>query len=278
MKKQTMIISCVLVGMLGLGAYCRYYNAGIKSEGDEKGKSQISYPLAVNTAGSLVQPQSSQQQEPPPPLPPPPTSETPMVRQLPPKPPHTLTGMTSEVVKEIEQFLPDGAHLFAYPVSNANVAVAMLQADLDSDGKEEFIVVYTEQKSLSKERVPLTLGILENKGKILKLRASIELVGSLFFNTHVEGIGVPFAVLDVIGDHHPEILVVSGEGASVGGWLQLFAFDGNSIKEITHFGGHFFSVRRKGNGTPVRITARWNGEKTSRMYEWNGQAFEQVSK
>ena len=84
---------------------------------------------------------------------------------------------------------------------------------------------------------------------------------------------VPFAIRDVTGDGRPEMIVTSGLGASLGGALQIYSFDGSSLREIGTADGHILDLDTKGPGQPSEITAHSRYETTPRIYRWNGQQF-----
>ncbi|MFP5264998.1 MAG: FG-GAP repeat domain-containing protein, partial [Blastocatellia bacterium] len=233
--------------------------------------------LAASPGGrGLGSPDAKQQDVPPPP---PPFPGTPPVREARPEPLRSLIGATEEDLREVERYLPEGAKVYTYPVSESSLAAAIMTADLDGDGKDDTVVVYSERNPKPEEgSLPLIMSVLAQNGKMLRVRSSTLLLGEIFFNPRIEGIGGPIAIQDVTGDGRPEIIVVSGGGASVGGALQAFSFNGVTLLEVAHIGGHFFKVRSRGVSKASLITARWNGEKEARTYEWSGEAFEQVGR
>jgi hypothetical protein len=98
----------------------------------------------------------------------------------------------------------------------------------------------------------------------------------VLFDVNVDSIVSPLAVRDITGDSYPEILVASGVGASVGGYLQIFTIEGSAIRQLTRIGGHFFNVRSGNKNRSTMISARWKDEETTKLYKWNGQKFEEV--
>lgn len=78
--------------------------------------------------------------------------------------------------------------------------------------------------------------------------------------------------------HSPEIVVLPATGASIGGWLEVYSLQGSTLRKIARIGGHFFELRTKDARKPGLITARWNGERETRTYEWNGREFEETGK
>jgi hypothetical protein len=128
--------------------------------------------------------------------------------------------------------------------------------------------------------LPLTLAVLASDGdeKRLMLRASVPLAGQVFFNPRSKGVGAPLAVKSVTGNSHPQIIVLSGMGASIGGALQVFSYNGSALTEITTIGGHFFRVEGTGGGRPAVITARGRDDNQFRVYELRGDKFEETAR
>jgi len=150
---------------------------------------------------------------------------------------------------------------------------------LDGDGKAETIVVYNDRKPTAEEgSLPLTLSVLVRYKRDLAVRSSVRLSGDVFFSPRIKGLGPPFEVRDVTGDDRPEIIVVSGAGASLGGALQVLSFEGSSLHELARIGGHFFQVRSGGKGKPSIITARSRYETAKRTYHWTGKRFDEAEK
>ncbi|MEK6407963.1 MAG: hypothetical protein AABN34_13460, partial [Acidobacteriota bacterium] len=266
---------------LALAAYIPYRHAYTGSEEPASPKLEaLSANLLVNGAEQILQ---AQQQEPPPPTPPPPPPPpvfpgTAPMRHSRPEVPRALTGTTEEDLKGFEKYLPEGAHVYTFPVGEASLAAAVITADLDGDGRDETILVHNERKPTPEEgSLPLTLSVLVGEGNRLKLRASTDLLGGVLFEVSINGFRTHLAVHDVTGDGRPEIIVVPATGASVGGWLRVLSFDGSTLHELARIGGHFFRVRSKGAGKPALITGRWNGEKGTRSYEWNDRVFEETA-
>lgn len=234
----------------------------------------------ISSLNAQLQTPGSQQESKVPPVPPPPPPPSPAD---PPfvghrhDPARALIGTTEETIKQVEEYLPASAQIYTYPIDEGHLAAALISADLDGDGTAEAVVVYTERRPTAQEgSLPLTLSVLTRSGNRLNARASTHLDGEIFFSPRIEGIGPPLSVLDVTGDKRPEIIVVSGAGASLGGALQVFSLDSTTLREIANIGGHLFKVRSRGIGKPSTITARSNGEKEIRAFEWDGQVFEQV--
>ncbi len=185
--------------------------------------------------------------------------------------------MTSEDLRQIEKYLPEGAQIYTYSVGKSNLAAAIVSADIDGDGKDETVVVYNERAPTPQEgTLPLTLSILTRRGKTLDVKASLKFSGGVLFDISIDGAHSHLAVRDVTGDNRPEILVAPGTGASIGGWLEILSLSGAMLRELTRIDGHFFNVQSRGVGKPSRIIVRSNGEKDRRIFVWNGLTFEQV--
>jgi hypothetical protein len=87
---------------------------------------------------------------------------------------------------------------------------------------------------------------------------------------------VPFAILDVTGDGRNEIVVTSGVGASLGGALQVYSFEGTSLHRIAFAEGHTLHLKNTRPGRPSEITAQSRYEDKPRVYRWNEQIFLQT--
>jgi hypothetical protein len=235
-------------------------------------------------SGTIGQDQSSPQPiyPPPPPTPPPPPPfpGTPTAPPLAPEPERSLSDAAKEYVTWVERYLPPGSQVYTYPV-DTRLEAAVINADLDGDGVPETVVVYTARKPTAEEgSLPLMLGVLASDGdkKALRLQASAHLAGDYFVVPRIEGLGGPFAIRTVTGKSRPEVVVVSGVGASVGGNLQIFSYDRSGLTEVSRIGGHFFRVRSSGKGKPAVITARWKDDEDSRVYELKGDKFQETTR
>jgi hypothetical protein len=187
--------------------------------------------------------------------------------------------MSREDLKDFERYLPEGAQVYTFPVGETGLQAAIISADLDGDGRDETVLVYNERTPTPQEgSLPLTLSVLASEGNTLKVRASTHLLGGVLFDVSINGLRTHLAVRDVTGDGRPEIIVVPATGASVGGWLEVYSFEGSSLRELTRIGGHFFAVRAEGPGIPSVIEARWKDEDEVRVYRWNGVEFEEKAK
>jgi hypothetical protein len=280
MKRLSLATPIIIVCVVLVAAYVRYHDRATVSEEPAKLISQAPSSNRLPAGADEPTPQvpNAKQQEPPPP-PPPPFPGTPPVREPPPEPPRTLIGVSSEDLSEIGKYLPAGAKIYTYPVGRSNRAAAIISTDVDGDGKDEIVVVYNERVPTPEEgTLPLTLSILVRQRNALVVRASLNMNGGVLFDMNVEGSRTYLSVRDVTGDNRAEILVAPGTGASVGGWLEDLSLNGSTLHEIANIGGHFFRVRSRGISKPSTITARSNGEKETRIFEWDGQVFEQVTR
>jgi hypothetical protein len=164
---------------------------------------------------------------------------------------------------------------------DTRLEAAVISADLDGDGVPETVVVFNTRKPTAEEgSLPLMLGVLasDEEKKTLRLQASAHLEGGVFLNPRIEGLGGPFAVRSVTGKNRPEIIILSGVGASIGGALQVFSYDRSGLTEVARIGGHFFRVRSSGKGQPAVIMARSRYEEESRVYEFKGDRFQETAR
>jgi len=202
------------------------------------------------------------------PLPPPPVGPTAKIQ---PEPTRTLVGATRDQLKQVEQYLPEGARVVTYPVSEIEERPAFASADLIGDGRNEIVVVYRAPgPPPDGGGQPLFLGVLRADGEHLTLSSSTGLYGGLIYIGLGDKHTVPFAIRDVTGDGRPEIIVTSGVGASLGGAIQLYSFNGSSLQQLAFANGHVLRLYDK------EITAQSRYEDKPRVYRWNGQTFKQV--
>lgn len=222
----------------------------------------------------LAAPLSRQQKESSTPPPPPrPGGE---LRAKPsPEPQRALLGTTTKQLEQVERQLPAGSKIATYAISETAQGAALASSDLSGDGNTETIVVY---HSPGTDPIgggqPLFLGVLSLRENKLVLGSTAPLHGGLIYTSFHDKQAVPFAIRDVTGDRRPEIIVTSGVGASLGGWLQIYAFDGSSLREIGSANGHVLDLNINGRGKPSEITAQSRYETKPRIYRWNGRQFE----
>ncbi len=209
--------------------------------------------------------------------PPPPATTSAPTYQSPPEPPLKLLGASSEKLRGIEQYLPEGARIATYHVSESEQRAALASADLVGDGHIETVVIYKAPVPEAEGGdSPLFLGVLAHEGNKLTLRSSVRLSGIQVYSSIYDKHAVPLAIRDVTGDGRPEIIVTSGVGASLGGMLQVYSFDGSSLHQVADIPGHTLRVYYGGAGRPGKITAQGRYEEGARVYRWSGQKFEQA--
>ena len=184
-----------------------------------------------------------------------------------------MVGATPEQLKEIEASLPKDSRIYLTPIDKDRLAPALVEADLDGDGSPELVVVHTSKPSTSREPTPwLSISVLARKAGTLVSMTSAELTGGVLFNLQMNGSPVPLAVSDLTREGHREIVVASGVGASLGGELHVFRFQGNSLLNISTIGGNVFGLRTLADRS-VTITAESRYENKPRSYRWNGHTF-----
>ncbi len=211
------------------------------------------------------------------PPPPPPRPISVLSYQQPSEQALTLTGTSSDQLRRIEQYLPEGARIATYPVSMAQQKAALANTDLINDGNIKTILIYEMHTPADVETdTQLFLGILVHaKGGSLTLRSSAHLYGGLIYTSIYDKHSVPFAIRDVTGDGHKQIIVTSGVGASIGGALQIFSFNGSTLEQLANISGHTLRLYDEEAKMPVKITAQSRYEAGIRVYRWNNRKFEQ---
>lgn len=267
MKRRILIASFVFAWIVGVSAYFLYeYPASILKEPALELSESHQYVIQA----PANQPHDSRVP------PPPPAPASAPVSELDSEPQRTLIGTTSEHLREMESYLPDGARIATYPVSDTNLKPAFLNADLDGDGQPELIVVHTEGPPSASEPTPqLILSVLTIQGGHSKLLSSTRLVdGGVLFDINISGYLAPLVVRDVTGDTRPEVLVASGMGASLGGVLQVYTVIGTDSRRVASVGGHLFYVQPGRGKIPSELRAKDRDEDKALVYKWNGQRFE----
>ena len=268
MKTSTITASLALAFTFSVTFYAFHHSSTVGP-----GKPAISQPVSSRTLQASTQQPTSGTEPPPPAIPISGPTYQPRPEQS-----RALIGATKEQLREIEQYLPPGAEIVTYPVSETEERAAYAASDLDHDGKKETVVVYKAPgKGANGENQTLFLSVLKLEGNTLTLSASARLFGVLIYSNIYHERGVPFGIRDVTGDGQPKIIVTSGEGASLGGALQIYAFDGSSLHQIAFTDGHTFRIYQRGAGKADEITAQSRYEDKPRVYRWNGQKFEQIN-
>ena len=207
------------------------------------------------------------------PLPPPRPGGEP-ARDPSPEPQRALIGTTTQQLKQVEHYLPANSRIATYAVSETEQRAALATTGSDSNGRTIAVVYNTPSSENDSGIQPLFLGVLAPKGDGLSLRASARLYGSMIYVSLNDRQAVPFAIRDVTADGRPEIIVTSGVGASLGGALEVYSFDGSSLHQIANVGGHILDLNNKGPGKPSEISAQSRYEAKPRTYRWNGHEFE----
>jgi hypothetical protein len=263
LKKSTIIASVILALTLGVIFYASHRPSGIIVETP----SIIPQPHAIPTLKSFPEQKQAGTPEPPPR----PVGPTPQSNQ---EQSRTLAGATKAQLRKLERYLPKGAEVAIYPVSMTEERAAITSADLNGDGRKVVVVFKMTSPKNETDDKPLFLGVLSPEGDNLSLTSSVRLSGVLIYVSLYDKLAVPFAIRDVTGDGRPEIIVTSGVGASLGGALQVYSFDGSSLHQIGNVGGHILDLKDKGRGKPSEISAQSRYEAQPRTYRWNGHDFE----
>lgn len=282
MKRRMIILALALALIFGTAVYLWYSHpaTGLSIASTLTPQTYDTKSQLEDSAKTTSEVKPTQRQTPVPPPPPPPfpgNEPTTLVAEPSSEPSRTLIGVTSEYLSQIEQYLPEGSRIYTYPEGNLYRRAALVDSDLDGNNVAETIIIHTEKQPTAKEPTPtLVLSILSRAGDALSVSQSVPLIGGVLFNVNVDGLISPLAVRDVTGDGRPEILVASGVGASLGGYLQIFTIGGLTIRQLARIGGHFFNVRSGNQNRSTMINARWKEEETTKNYKWNGQEFEEV--
>ena len=265
MKTSVIIVSFGLAFALVVTFYAFYPSSGVMVEA-------VSKPVALTTLQASPAQQPAMGVEPPPPAVP---IDGPTYQPRP-EPSLALIGATRDQLRQIEEYLPQGVRVVTYAVSETEERAAYAASDLDGDGNIETIIVYKAPRAGGGDQ-PLFLGVLKLEGNRLTLTSSAPLYGVLIYSDIYDKQAVPFGILDVTGDGRPKIIVTSGQGASLGGALQISSFDGSSLHQIAFTDGHTFRIYHHGVGGACEITAQGRYEDKARVYRWNGKTFEQMN-
>ncbi|MGI8654114.1 MAG: hypothetical protein ACR2LC_02720 [Pyrinomonadaceae bacterium] len=269
MKKRAIIMSFTLTLVLGVAVYVVYHYSRLLLE------PPATLPNPVYT--TLQAPPAKQQGESS--IPPPPSRPAGQPAYQPrSEPQRILIGTTNEQIRQIEQYLPEGAQIAIYPVSDTQERAAFATTDLAGNGSIETVAVYSLLGADAKSSDPLFLGVLAHQGNGLTLLSSTTLYGRQVYFSIYDKHAVPFALRDVTGDGRPEIIATSGEGASLGGALQVYSFDGSALHQLADVSGHTLDVYDRGVHRPSLITSRSRYDNETNTYEWNGEKFERTGK
>lgn len=255
MKKLGIIGAIILASAVG-GATCQRTTHSSTSQDQMTQSSQQATP--------------DQRQVPPPPPPFPTESPVAEARSAP-EPVRTLVGMDSKQLSQIGAYLPEGSSVATFPISNAQARAAIAYLDLNGDGVMEIIVVFNTPQTNDS----LFLGVLAHNGDKMTLQSSVRLSGDYVYTNIYDRLAVPFAVRDVTGDSVPEILVTSSQGASLGAQLQVFSFDGSTLRHVADFAGNYIRLIDRGKRQAI-ISTQWKDESQEQAFEWKGNKFEKI--
>jgi hypothetical protein len=265
MKKALISVSFAFAFLVGVSAYI-FYSFSRQALRPSPQASDIAVPETTLQASATQQPRDL----PSIPVPPPATDNA---AQSAAEPARTLVGSTPEHIKQIEESLPRDSRIYLSPIDRNKLAPAMVETDLDGDGSPELVVVHTTKPSTSQEPTPpLSISVLSRKADTFVLTTSTELIGGVIFNVQMNGSPVPLVVSDLTREGYREIVVASGVGASLGGELHVFRFQGNSLLNISNIGGNVFGLRTSADRSVI-ITAESRYENKPRSYKWNGHEF-----
>lgn len=262
--KKAIIVLFALALVVGAGTYA-FYSFSRQARQSGKQDSQISAQETLLRAPSGPERNDSAST----PLPPPALGKTiePTV-----EPPRTLVGSTHERLKQIEDLLATDSRIYLSPIEGNKSVPALLEADVDGDGDSEVIAVHSAKPTMQEPTPPLFLSVLNQRQGKLVVKTSTPLTGGVLFNIQISGSAVPLAVTDLTGDSHPEIVVASGIGASLGGELQVFRLQDNSLVSLTRIGGNIFLLKSRAGGKGI-ITAQSRYQNKAVSYRWDGKEF-----
>jgi hypothetical protein len=262
MSKKVIVGLVTIAIILGFGAYILRQSSSAKMASAESSRTSQQTTILKGTSqdtgvSSVPQP------------PPRPVGEKPAVATS--SDERSLIGTTTEQLSEVEKHLPAGSRIATYAVSETEQKAALATSDLIGDGGSETVVVYSNDSA--PDGPALSLAVLTRQGSELAVRASAPLYGSLIYTSIGDQQAAPFVIRDVTGDRRPEIVVTSGVGASIGGAMQVYSFDGSSLNRLAVAQGHILRLYEKGAGQAAEITAQSRYEETARTYRWNGHSF-----
>lgn len=184
----------------------------------------------------------------------------------------SLVGTTTEQLREIEKALPAGTRIATYPISDNQQRAAVATSDLIGDGRQETVIIYNTTDSTTDEQ-PLWLGVLSQESSDLTMRTSTRLYGNIIYASIYDQQSAPFVIRDITGDSRREIVVTSGVGASIGGAIQVYSFDGSSLNRLAFAEGHTLRLSENNAGHAAEISAQSRYEDRARRYRWNGNTF-----
>ena len=266
--KKAIIVLFALVLVVGAGTYA-FYSFSRQARHSGSQDSQISAPETLLRAPSGPERSDSSST----PLPPPALGKR-MEPEV--EPPPILVGFARERLSQIEELLPTDSRVYLSPIEGNKSVAALLEADLDGDGNPEVIAAHSAKPNQQEPTPPLFLSVLSQRQGTLVVKTSVPLTGGVLFNIQINGSAVPVAVTDLTGDDHPEIVVASGIGASLGGELQVFRFQDDSLVSLTRIGGNIFHLKSRAGGKGI-ITTQSRYQNKPISYRWDGQQFAPVN-
>jgi hypothetical protein len=264
MSKTLIFGALGLAAILGLGAFVIHKSAVKKMPGAGNATSVQEPRTLVGTSGKGSKESSA-------PPPPPSLTASQNLSTVVDKD-RALIGTSVDELRELEKLLPAGSRIATYAVSESQQKAAVTEAVLAGDGHQQTVVVYnTSDPSTNSEQ--LFLGVLTHEGGQLVLRTSTQLSGNLIYTSINDKQSAPFLTRDVNEDGRPEIIVTSGVGASIGGAIQVYSFDGSSLNQIGSADGHILRLYQKPGSRSAEISAQSRYEEKPRKYSWNGKEF-----
>lgn len=269
MKGPLALVSVIGALLIGIILYVSYHHTSTDNRIVER-------VIAPSNQQSLLKAPSSQGPQDPrsTPLPPPKVATEP-VYEANPEPKRTLVTPKQQL-EDIEQYLPSGAQVVTYAVSETNEKAAIAQADLLGDGRVDTVAIYTTSGlgTMPGDR-SLFLGVLVPEENKLVLKSSAPLYGGVIFTNPRDPYAAPFVVRDLTGNAHPQVIITSGVGASLGGAIQVYSFDGSSLRRLAFFEGQTLRVHEARPGKGAEISAQSRYENRPRFYQWDGREFKQ---
>ncbi|HEX3144477.1 MAG TPA: hypothetical protein VHQ64_10945 [Pyrinomonadaceae bacterium] len=265
MPKKTIIVAFLLIGCIAAAVGL------IRRSSTTHANGEVAIPAIPP---SILQPTPGVQSPGSPGIPPPRRTSDALVRESSPEPQRALVGSSTEQLNRIEQYLPPASRIAKYPINESQQMAAQATADLAGNRGLQTIVVY-EAPASQNENVDgsLVLSVLTATANGFEITSSSPLKGGLIYVNLSDDQAVPFAVRDVTGDGRPEIIVTSGVGASLGGAMQIYSFDGASLRQIAFIAGHTLRMANHANGRAAEILAQSRYESKPRHYVWNGRVF-----
>lgn len=175
--------------------------------------------------------------------------------------------------------LPADAQIVPFdPDGDGKPEGVVLRAHLKNPAQEQLVIIYrksvVEASQSSQSMSSLMLVIFDRRGGQWYKEWETELAGPQLWMQDGKHIG--FQIMDVNGDGKDEIVTITGTGASLGAYLQIFAWGGRSYQQVNPLvDGHFFEFDRDERGH-VRVRVRSRYEALFHVYEWDGNRYREV--